>query len=223
MALVVLSILTQPWRRQRFLAFIDPWADPHGPGYQLVQALVAIGSGGVFGVGLGHSVEKIHFLPEAHTDMIFAIIGEELGLVGVAIVVVSFVSLAVVGMRVAVRANNRFNALLAAGITIMLCGQAALNLSGVVGVMPLTGVPLPLVSYGGSSLIVMLGALGLLANIATASTDARRPVIDSHPTRAHDEEVGEYDDDQGDSGDGWDARSSRSSLRGRPAAAKSRL
>lgn len=165
-ALVVLGILSEQYRRERFLAFIDPWAQPHGTGYQLVQALIAIGSGGIFGVGLGHSVQKIHFLPEAHTDMIFSIVAEELGLVGVAIVLLGFISIAVVGTRIAMRAQDRFNALLAAGLTAMLCVQAILNLGGVVGALPLTGVPLPLISYGGSNLLVSLMSLGLLANIA---------------------------------------------------------
>jgi cell division protein FtsW len=172
-ALVILSIISLPFRRQRFLAFLDPWEDPHGPGYQLVQALVAIGSGGVFGVGLGHSVEKIHYLPEAHTDMIFSIVAEELGLLGVAIVLFAFTSLAVVGGRIAVRAEDRFHSLLAVGLTILLCVQAVINLGGVVGLLPLTGVPLPLVSYGGTGLIVMLFCLGLLANVASApATDS---------------------------------------------------
>jgi cell division protein FtsW len=169
-ALGLLSIVSEPFRRARFLAFLNPWHDPTGPGYQLVQGLVAIGSGGVFGVGLGHSVEKLHYLPEAHTDMIYAIIAEELGLVGIAIVLVGFAALGVVGMRIAARASDRFASLLAAGITMMLCGQALLNLTGVTGVMPLTGVPLPLISYGGSSLIITLASLGLLANIAVAGT-----------------------------------------------------
>jgi len=170
-ALVVLSILTESYRRERFLAFINPWDNPEAGGYQLVQALIAIGSGGPFGVGLGHSVQKITFLPEAHTDMIFAIIVEELGVFGVMLVLGSFAVLAAVGARIAMRARTRFSALLAAGLTAMVVGQAAVNIAGVTGVMPLTGIPLPLVSYGGSSLIITLTALGLLANVATE----RRP------------------------------------------------
>ncbi|MCW2949108.1 MAG: cell division-specific peptidoglycan biosynthesis regulator FtsW [Thermoleophilia bacterium] len=172
-ALVVLSILTEPYRRERFLAFLDPWAHPQAGGYQLVQALIAIGSGGPFGVGLGHSVQKITFLPEAHTDMIFAIIVEELGVFGVALVVGAFAVLAAVGARIAMRAKTRFSALLAAGVTAMVVGQAIINVAGVTGGMPLTGIPLPLVSYGGSSLLITLTALGLLANIATERRPAR--------------------------------------------------
>ncbi len=179
LALVAIGILGEEYRRERFLAFINPWAQPHGTGYQLVQALIAIGSGGVFGVGLGHSVQKIRFLPEAHTDMIFSIVAEELGLIGVAIVLFGFLAIAVVGTRIALKASNRFNALVAAGLTSMLCLQAAINLGGVVGVLPLTGVPLPLVSYGGTNLLVTLVSLGLLANIATAGhTDAASLVPD---------------------------------------------
>ncbi len=173
-ALVVLSIMTEEYRRDRFLAFIDPWKNPYGDGYQLIQAQLAIGSGGTFGVGLGHSVQKIAFLPEAHTDMIFAVIVEELGIVGVLFVLSSFAVLAGIGVRIALRARSRFSALLAAGLTAMIVGQACVNIAGVTGLMPLTGIPLPLVSYGGSSIIVTLVALGLLANIATE----RRPAND---------------------------------------------
>jgi len=174
-ALIVLGIVSEEFRRERFMAFLNPWADPQGPGYQLVQALIAIGSGGVFGLGLGHSVQKIHFLPEAHTDMIFAIVVEELGLVGVIAVLGGFCALAVVGTRIALRAGSRYEALLAAGLTATLCGQAALNVAGVVGALPLTGVPLPLVSYGGSNLLISLTALGLLANLAVAQHESPRP------------------------------------------------
>lgn len=168
MVLVAIGIAGEQYRRERFLAFLDPWADPFNNGYQLVQGLLAIGSGGPFGVGLGHSIEKIVYLPEAHTDMMFAIIAEELGIFGVGFVIASFVCLALVGFRIATMAERRFDGLLAAGITTALSGQAVLNLCGVTGLLPLTGVPLPLLSYGGSSLIITLTALGLLANVATA-------------------------------------------------------
>lgn len=177
-ALVVFSIVAEDYRRERFLAFIDPWANPQSGGYQLVQALLAIGSGGPFGVGLGHSVQKMTFLPEAHTDMIFAVIVEELGLLGVILVLGSFGVLAAIGTRIAMRARTWFSALLAAGITAMVVGQACVNVAGVTGVMPLTGIPLPLVSYGGSSIIVTLAALGLLANIATERRPSRAFVLE---------------------------------------------
>ncbi|MCW2926517.1 MAG: cell division-specific peptidoglycan biosynthesis regulator FtsW [Thermoleophilia bacterium] len=196
-ALVVLSIVTEEYRRERFLAFLDPWASPYGDGFQLMQALLAIGSGGPFGVGLGHSVQKITFLPEAHTDMIFAIVVEELGLFGVTLVLGAFVVLAAVGTRIAMRARTRFSALLAAGITSMIVGQAAVNLAGVTGVMPLTGIPLPLVSYGGSSLIITLASLGLLANIATERRPSRSFVL-PEPIAAARAGVDDLDDDSDD-------------------------
>lgn len=182
-ALVILSILTEEYRRERFLAFLNPWKSPFGDGFQLIQAQLAIGSGGVFGVGLGHSVQKMAFLPEAHTDMIFAVIVEELGVLGVLLVIGSFAVLAVVGIRITMRARTRFSALLAAGITAMIVGQAAVNIAGVTGVMPLTGIPLPLVSYGGSSLIVTMVALGLLANIATERRPSRAFIIEEAAAR----------------------------------------
>jgi len=194
-ALAVLSIVTEEYRRERFLSFIDPWQHPDAGGYQLVQALLAIGSGGPFGVGLGHSVQKIAFLPEAHTDMIFAITVEELGLFGVTLVIGSFAVLAAVGIRIATRARTRFSALLAAGITTMIVGQAAINIGGVTGVLPLTGIPLPLVSYGGSSLIVTLTSLGLLANIATERRPARSFVLDELPDTDRDADLDEDSDE----------------------------
>lgn len=166
-SLAAIGIATEPFRRERLLAFINPWHDPQGIGFQLVQGLIAIGSGGAFGHGLGHSVQKVHYVPEAHTDMIYTIISEELGVLGTAFVLVCFLGLAVVGMRIAMLATTRFNALLAVGITSLLCGQAILNLGGVLGLLPLTGVPLPLVSYGGTSLIILFTSIGLLANVAT--------------------------------------------------------
>ncbi|MCW2961488.1 MAG: cell division-specific peptidoglycan biosynthesis regulator FtsW [Thermoleophilia bacterium] len=193
LALVILSIVTEDYRRQRFFAFVDPWANPEAGGYQLVQALIAIGSGGPFGVGLGHSVQKITFLPEAHTDMIFAITVEELGFFGVIMVLGSFSVLAAVGTRIAMRARTRFSALLAAGITAMVVGQAAVNIAGVTGVMPLTGIPLPLVSYGGSSLIMTLVSLGLLANIATERRPPRSFTIEQPEVEAFD--IDDYDED----------------------------
>jgi cell division protein FtsW len=198
-ALVALSILTESYRRERFLAFLDPWHNPTESGYQLVQALIAIGSGGAFGVGLGHSVQKIAFLPEAHTDMIFAITIEELGVVGVLLVVGCFAVLAAVGARIAMRAKSRFSALLAAGLVAMVVGQAITNIAGVTGVMPLTGVPLPLISYGGSSLIITLTALGLLANIATERRPARVFALEPLATVRGSNLDGDLDDDDADS------------------------
>jgi cell division protein FtsW len=193
-ALVVLSIVTEPYRRERFLAFIDPWADPYGNGHQLIQAQLAIGSGGPFGVGLGQSVQKINFLPEAHTDMIFAITGEELGLFAVVLVLGSFALLAGLGAKIARQARTRFSALLAVGITAMIVGQAIVNIAGVTGFMPLTGIPLPLISYGGSSLIITLASLGLLANIATERRPSRSFVLAEHEP----DDVDDVDEDSDD-------------------------
>jgi cell division protein FtsW len=164
--LVVVAIWAEPYRRERLLSFLDPWSDAQGDGFQIVQAMIALGSGGLFGVGLGESVAKSYYLPEASTDMIFAIIGEELGLLGAAGLVGAFVLFGFAGFNVALRCRDPFGKTLAAGVTALVCGQAAVNLSAVMGLAPLTGIPLPFVSYGGSSLIVSLAAVGVLLNIA---------------------------------------------------------
>ncbi len=162
----MLAIYMEPYRRARVFSFLDPWKDAQGAGFQIVQATIGIGSGGVTGAGLGEGVGKISYLPEAHTDMIFAVIGEELGLIGVTLVIGAFALLAVTGFRIAMRCEDPFGKLLAAGITALVCGQAAINLAAALGIAPLTGIPLPFVSYGGSSLIVLLAATGVLLNIA---------------------------------------------------------
>jgi cell division protein FtsW len=188
--LALAAIWLEPYRRARLFSFVDPWADPDGAGFQTVQALIAIGSGGIFGVGLGESVQKIHYLPEATTDMIFAIVGEELGLVGVAAVIAAFGVFGYAGFNVALRARDRFGKLVATGITALVCGQASVNLAAVLGLAPLTGIPLPFVSYGGSSLIVGLAGVGILLNIAVnhaAQAPARVPDRgrrDGRPRRA---------------------------------------
>jgi cell division protein FtsW len=163
---VLFAIWLEPYRRSRVFSFINPWHDAQGAGYQTVQAMVGLGSGGVFGRGLGESVAKVFYLPEAHTDMIFAIIGEELGLVGSMLVIAAYAAFAWAGTRIALRCRDPFGKGLATGITTLVCGQAALNLAAVVGIAPLTGIPLPLVSYGGTSLVVMLASVGILLNIA---------------------------------------------------------
>jgi cell division protein FtsW len=164
--LLALLIWLEPYRRARFLSFLDPWSDPQGAGFQTVQAMIALGSGGLFGVGLGESVQKVHYLPEASTDMIFAIVGEELGLLGGGAVIAAFVALGYAGFNVALACRDPFGKRLAAGLTALICGQAAVNLCAVMGIAPLTGIPLPFVSYGGSSLIVALASVGILLNIA---------------------------------------------------------
>ncbi len=160
------AIWIEPYRRARIFSFLDPWSDAQGAGFQIVQATIGIGSGGFTGAGLGEGVGKISYLPEAHTDMIFAVVGEELGLVGATLVICAFAVLAIAGFRLAMRCQDPFGKLLAAGITALVCGQAAINLAAALGIAPLTGIPLPFVSYGGSSLVVLLAGIGILLNIA---------------------------------------------------------
>jgi len=166
----MLAIWFEPYRRARLFSFLDPWHDPQGAGFQVVQAMIGLGSGGVFGVGIGHGVVKIFDLPEAHTDMIFATIGEELGLVGTGAVILAYAAFGWAGFRIALSCKDPFGKLLAAGLTVLICGQAAINLAAVLAIAPLTGITLPFVSYGGSSLIAALAATGILLNIG--STDA---------------------------------------------------
>jgi cell division protein FtsW len=165
-ALGLAAIWLEPYRRARLFSFLNPWQDAQGSGYQIVQAITGFASGGVFGRGLGQSVAKLNFLPEAHTDMIFAIIGEELGLVGAAAVIAAYCAFAYAGLRIALACKDPFGKRLAAGLTALVCGQAAINLAAVMGLAPLTGIPLPFVSYGGSSLVVALASVGILLNIA---------------------------------------------------------
>ncbi len=165
-ALGVGAIWIEPYRRARLLSFLDPWQDPEGAGFQSVQALIGIGSGGYTGEGLGQGIQKINFLPEAHTDMIFAVVAEELGLIGSVGIVGAFVAFAWAGYRVAMSCRDPFGKRLAVGITTLVCAQAAVNLAAVLGIAPLTGIPLPFVSYGGSFLLVLLAAVGILLNIA---------------------------------------------------------
>jgi cell division protein FtsW len=166
------AIWVEPYRRARVFSFLDPWADPQDTGFQTVQAMIGIGSGGLTGKGLGEGVTKINYLPEQQTDMILAVIGEELGLIGTTAVIAAFATFAFAGFTVALRCRDPFGKLLAAGVTSLVCGQAAVNLAAVLGVAPLTGIPLPFVSYGGSSLVVLLAAVGILLNIAV---DERAP------------------------------------------------
>ncbi|HJQ51428.1 MAG TPA: putative lipid II flippase FtsW [Gaiellaceae bacterium] len=176
--LAAVAAWTTPYRRDRLLTFLDPWKDPTGAGLQNVQALISLGSGGVFGRGLGQGIEPLYYLPEAHTDMIFAVIGEELGLVGVTLVLMAFCAFAYAGVRLAIASRDPFAKRLAAGITALVCGQAAINMAAAIGVAPLTGIPLPFVSYGGSSLVVMLAAVGVLLNIARNGGRAAAAVPD---------------------------------------------
>lgn len=164
-AATVLAIAA-PYRRARVISFLDPWADPRGEGYQTIQALVGIAQGGVTGLGLGASRSKWGFLPFAHTDFVFAIIAEEAGLVGAGVVVLLLVALCWLGVATALRAPDRFGTLVAAGITTWLAAQAFVNIGAVVGILPITGVPLPFVSFGGSSMLSTMAATGILLNVA---------------------------------------------------------
>jgi cell division protein FtsW len=163
-------IMSAHYRRVRFLSFLHPWADVKGAGWQLAQSLIALGSGGWTGVGLGASRQKWMYVPNAHTDFIFSILGEELGLIGELVVLTTFAVLLYAGIRVAVRASDPFGRLLAAGIVSWFGLQVVVNLGAVTGLLPITGVPLPFLSYGGSSLVVSLAAVGILVNIARSSS-----------------------------------------------------
>ena len=167
--LAVGAAFSEDYRRARVLAFLDPWADPLNTGYQTIQSLMAMGSGGWFGLGLGASRQKWSYIPNAHTDFIYAILGEEMGLLGTLTVLGMFAFLAYLGIRVARTAPDRFGTLVATGVTVWIAFQALVNIGAVTAALPVTGVPLPLVSFGGSSLVVSLIAMGILTNIARQS------------------------------------------------------
>ncbi|MEA2492517.1 MAG: cell division protein FtsW [Thermoleophilaceae bacterium] len=168
--LALIFAIVEPYRRARLLTFLHPWQDQTGDGFQSVQAMIAIGSGGFFGVGLGESVQKIFYLPEAHTDMILAVIGEEWGVLGISAVAGLFGLLGYAGLRAAKAAKDRYAKLVAAGFTGLILSQATLNLFAVMGMAPLTGVPLPFISYGSSNLIVVLAGAGILLNVASGAS-----------------------------------------------------
>jgi cell division protein FtsW len=165
-------IMSADYRRVRFLSFLDPWADAKSTGYQLVQSLIALGSGGWTGVGLGSSRQKWQYVPNAHNDFVFSILGEELGLIGEIVVLAAFCTLIYAGLKIATRTTDVFSRLLAAGIVSWFGLQALVNLGAVTGLLPITGVPLPFLSYGGSSLVVSLTAVGVLVAIARAPVRA---------------------------------------------------
>ena len=162
----LLATIAEPYRQARLASFANPFADRLGAGFQSTQGLLALGSGGITGVGLGHSVEKYLWLPEAHTDFIFAIVGEETGLVGTTLLLAAFCVLTVRGFRVAMRAPERFTVMLAAAITTWIGFQALLNMATVTDTLPITGVPLPFISYGGTAVATTVAAVGVLLNIA---------------------------------------------------------
>jgi cell division protein FtsW len=165
LAFVAVTVF-EPYRVSRLIAFRNPWADPLGAGFQATQSLYGLASGGWFGVGIGHSIEKYGWLPEAHTDFIFAIVGEETGLVGTTLVMLGFVVFGIRGYRASLRAPDRFGMALAASITTWVTFEAFLNMATVTNTLPITGVPLPFFSYGGTALGTTLAAVGILLSIA---------------------------------------------------------
>jgi cell division protein FtsW len=180
-AVVIAFLAANPYQMERVTGFVSPSADPGGAGFQNIQAQIAFGSGGVFGVGLGESVQKAFYLPESHTDMIAAVLGEEAGFAGVFVLIGLFGIFGYAGFRAAHRARDRYGKLLAAGLTSVILAQATINLFAVLGLAPLTGVPLPFVSYGGTSLVVTLAATGLILNVARRPSGARAGRAPSKP------------------------------------------
>ena len=161
-----LILLRKEYRKIRLISFLDPWKDPLDSGFHVIQSLLALGSGGILGVGLGESKQKYFYLPDQHTDFIFSIIGEELGFIGTLIIIILFIILLWRGFRIALNSTDQFGTLLAAGITSMIVFQSIINIGVVTKMIPTTGIPLPFISYGGSSLIVNMFCMGILLNIS---------------------------------------------------------
>jgi len=183
LSLAAVMVWVAGYRMERITAFLDPWADPTDSGYQIIQSLYAFGSGGLFGVGLGLSRQKFLYLPAAHTDFIFAVIGEELGLVGTLAVVTAFLLFAYAGVRISLECKDSFGRLLAGGLTAMIVAQALMNMAAVTGLMPITGIPLPLVSAGGSSLTFTLGCIGLILAVSRYGGSSRVRLVRPTATR----------------------------------------
>ena len=214
-AAVALFAVLEPYRRARLTAFIDPWAHAGTSGFQAVQGQIALGSGGLLGVGPGQSVQKVFYLPEAQTDFILAVIGEELGVMGVCGLLFLYGLIAYAGLRAARAAKSTYAALLAVGITSLIVGQAALNVFAVLGLAPLTGVPLPLVSYGSTNLIVLLAGIGLLLNVAGGGTAHLRALGTPGAKPGRSRGGADKDRDRG----GGDGRARRAGAGGRRCAA----
>ncbi|HTX31679.1 MAG TPA: putative lipid II flippase FtsW [Solirubrobacteraceae bacterium] len=195
MGCVLVLAVAQPYERARLTSFLHPWASAtkSGAGYQAVQGQIALGSGGLLGVGLGRSVQKTFYLPEAQTDFILAVVGEELGVLGVLVIVCLYGMVAYAGLRTARRAVDRYAKLLAAGLTSLILCQGILNIFVVLGLAPLTGVPLPFISYAPTNLCVMLAAIGLLLNIARPGAERLKLVPDRHGESAQDRDRGRRD------------------------------
>jgi len=166
MPVLYILLMSKDYRRRRLFAFLDPWADPLGDGFQAIQSMIAVGTGGITGKGLMAGVQKLFYLPYPHTDFIYAVIGEELGLIGTSGVLICFGVIAWRGLRIAMRAEDSFGSFVAIGVTTMICVQAFVNMSMVLAMMPTKGIPLPFVSNGGSSLLISLLGMGILLNIS---------------------------------------------------------
>jgi cell division protein FtsW len=204
LGLVLIYAIAEPYARARLTSFLDPWAHESSSGFQAVQGQIAIGSGGLFGVGPGQSVQKIFYLPEAPTDFILAVIAEELGVVGVFALLFLYGLIAYAGLRAAKAARSLYSALIAVGVTALIVSQAVLNSFAVLGLAPLTGVPLPFVSYGSTSLIVMLASMGLLLNVASGATGHVRAVAPARrrrPADARSREPARWSDEQAEQDD----------------------
>ena len=176
---VVALIFSASYRRARLLSFLKPDADPLGAGFQAIQSLIAVGAGGISGSGLGGSRQKLFFLPYPHTDFIYSVVGEELGLIGTTLILIAFLVIAWRGFRTALVAPDRFGTLLALGLAMMVAVQALVNISVVIGLLPTKGIPLPLVSNGGSSLLINLIGMGVLLNISQQASPVAAAVIDA--------------------------------------------
>jgi cell division protein FtsW len=174
-------IMSSSYRVKRIMCFTDPWKEPFGCGFQLVQSFIAFGNGGVFGLGLGGSKQKLYFLPEVHTDFIFSLIGEELGLIGVLAVLGIFVWLFMKGIQVSSRTNDPFSYFLTLGLTMMIGIQAIINFAVSTGLMPTKGLPLPFISYGGSALLINMAAVGMLINISSRNENITSLQSSNHP------------------------------------------
>jgi len=169
-----IALMGAEYRRQRLLAFLDPWASPRDSGFQIIQSYLALGNGGVSGVGLGMGGQKLFYLPMAHTDFLLSVIGEELGLVGVCAVIAAFIVFLVRGLRAAVMAPDSFGANLVAGITLLISIETIVNMGVVMGLLPTKGLPLPFMSYGGSSLVMNLAASGIMLSVSAAGEERSR-------------------------------------------------
>ena len=171
--LLYLGIFKIPYRKNRMLAFLHPWKDPRGTGFQIIQSFLALGLGGVLGTGLGQSTQKLFYLPEAHTDFIFSIIGEEIGFLGLAAIIFLYVVLIWQGMRIVAKAEDSFGSLVSLGIISMIALEACVHIAVTTGSLPTKGLPLPFISYGGTSLVMHMAGIGLLLNIAKISDTER--------------------------------------------------